>query len=93
MKTLIIANRAFGTLVASYVRQFHPTGDIFEASSSEKANYFLITETIDIKIVDIGVCSKDFDEKAEGKVIRVDLKRDISSNFRKFLDKLKKVYA
>ena len=94
MKTLVIAHRAFRTLVASYVRKYNPVGDVIEAGTKEKAMSLLREHSfVDVIIID----SKSFPELGiqheHGRLIEIHDKPITPKLLIKFKDNLRKVYA
>lgn len=96
MRTLIIANRAFRTLIASYIRSYNPVGDVIEAGSEQKAIALLREHSfIDVVIIDflsfpeLGIHFED----SHHKLIAIHEKPINPKKLSKFKDNLKKIYA
>ena len=94
MRTLILAHRAYRTLIASYIRQYNPIGDVLEAGSEQKAIALLREHSfVDIVIVD----SQSFPEleiqHEHGRLIEIHEKPTNPKLLSKFKENLKKIYA
>ena len=94
MKTLIVAHRAFRTLIASYIRKSNPIGDVIEAGTEHKAIALLREDSfVDVIIVDC-LSFPDLEIQHEhGHLVEIYEKPVTPKLLSKFKDTLKKIYA
>ncbi|MEK8021680.1 MAG: hypothetical protein VSS75_032805 [Candidatus Parabeggiatoa sp.] len=95
MKTLIIDNnRAFRTLVASFVRRYDPIGEILESSSIEQTMSLLRDNSfVDVIILDSISFPEIGIQHEHGKLVEVKEKPNTSQKLSHFKEKLKRIYA